>query len=400
MTKATILFIDDDTNMLHGLQRMLRSQREDWDMQFVDGGKKALEVMAKQSFDMVVSDMRMPVLDGASLLSEVEKLYPGTIRIILSGYAEEKSLLRSVGPAHQYLSKPCDAETIITLMDRTLRLQRILADPRLRSMVASLRNLPSPPSLFMRLTEAMDNPLTTSRQIAAIVAEDVAMTAELLKITNSSYFSLTSRVSTVEQAVRLLGLETVRTLVLHAGIFRQYDGNSAGMLNIRRLNDYGIAIGVLARKLAQKDGAEDSVTLQAECAGTLAGIGMLVLLDNAPEQYLSLCEAHSSITLPEAEQETFHASHVELGAYLLGLWGFADPVLEALLLQSHPSSCPGNAKTPLTYVHLARALGPPVPLVGPAPHDERLPLDKDYAHRLALAGLIEAAPALFSEKRP
>ena len=268
MMKATILFVDDDTNMLHGLKRILRSQREDWDMQFVDGSKKALEIMAQQSFDMVVSDMRMPVLDGASLLSEVERLYPGTIRIILSGYAEEKSLLRSVGPAHQYLSKPCDAETIVTLMDRTLRLQRILADPRLRSMVASLRNLPSPPSLFTRLTEAMDNPLSTSRQIAAIVAEDVAMTAELLKITNSSYFSFTSRVSTVEQAVRLLGLETVRTLVLHAGIFRQYDGNSAGMLNIRRLNDYGIAIGVLARKLAKKDSAEDSVALQAECAGT------------------------------------------------------------------------------------------------------------------------------------
>lgn len=400
MMKATILFVDDDTNMLHGLQRMLRRQREDWDMTFVDGGKKALEVMAQKGFDMVVSDMRMPELDGASLLSEVERLYPGTIRIILSGYAEEKSLLRSVGPAHQYLSKPCDAETIVTLMDRTLRLQRILADPRLRSMVASLRNLPSPPTLFMRLTEAMDNPLTTSRQISTIVAEDVAMTAELLKITNSSYFSFTSRVSTVEQAVRLLGLETVRTLVLHAGIFRQYDGNTAGTLNIRHLNDYGIAVGMLARKLAKKDGADDSVALQAECAGTLAGIGMLVLLDSAPEQYRILCSSHTASSLPQAEQDTFHASHAELGAYLLGLWGFADPVVEALLLQSHPSASPGSAKTPLTYVHLARALGPSIPLVGPAPHNERLALDEDYARRLSLGGLVKEAPALFSEKRP
>jgi len=113
-----------------------------------------------------------------------------------------------------------------------------------------------------------------------------------------------------------------------------------------------------------------------------------------------LCTDHSATSLPQAEQEAFHASHAELGAYLLGLWGFADPVIEALLLQTHPSSFPGSAKTPLTYVHLARALGPPIPLVGPAPHNERLALDQDYAHRLALSGLIEAAPALLSEERP
>lgn len=396
--KASILFVDDDTNMLHGLQRLLRRQREDWDMTFVDGGIRALEVMVGQSFDMVVSDMRMPELDGASLLSEVERLYPGTIRIILSGYAEEKSLLRAVGPAHQYLSKPCEAETILTLMDRTLRLQRILQDTNLRSLVASLRNLPSPPSLFIRLTEAMDDPTSSSHRIAAIVAEDVAMTAELLKITNSSYFSFTSRVSTVEQAVRLLGLDTVRTLVLHAGIFRQYQGSPAGMQNIRRLNDYGIAIGALSNKLAKLDHAPDPLTLQAECAGTLSAIGMLLLLDNAPESYPALCAGSNADGLAAAERAVFHASHADLGAYLLGLWGFADPVIEAVLLNGQPSHNPDRERLPLTYVHLARALGPPVPLLGPPPHHQRLTLDQAYVTRLNLSPLVDQAPSCQGEE--
>lgn len=392
--KATILFVDDDTNLLRGLQRMLRRQREDWDMEFVDGGAKALEMMAVKTFDVVVSDMRMPELDGASLLSEVERLYPGTVRVVLSGYAEEKSLLRSVGPAHQYLSKPCEAETIITLMDRTLRLQRILLDTRLRSLVASLRNLPSPPSLFLRLTEAMNNPATNSRQIAAMVSEDVAMTAELLKITNSSYFSFTSRVSSVEQAVRLLGLETVRTLVLHAGIFRQYDGAAAGMKQIRQLNEYGIAVGSLARGLAQRDGASESTAIQAECAGTLACIGMLLLLDRDPVHYQDIYSHNDGASIAQAEQEQFHANHAELGAYLLGLWGFSDPVIEAVLLQFHPSDSPDSRHTPLTYVHLARALGPPIPLLGASPFSQHPPLDEAYAARLDLAPLCAAAEDL------
>ncbi|HVI51849.1 MAG TPA: response regulator [Candidatus Sulfotelmatobacter sp.] len=398
--KAAILFIDDDTNLLRGLQRMLRRQREDWDMEFVDGGAKALEIMAAKTFDMVVSDMRMPELDGASLLSEVERLYPGTIRIILSGYAEEKSLMRSVGPAHQYLSKPCDAETIVALMDRTLRLQRILQDQRLRSLVASLRNLPSQPTLFMRLTEAMDNPLTTSRQIAAIVSEDVAMTAELLKVTNSSYFSFTSRVSSVEQAVRLLGLETVRTLVLHTGIFRQYEGGSAGMARIKQLSDYGIAVGALARKLARQDGAQESTVLQAECAGTLSGIGMLVLLDRDYGHYLDTYAGQDAAGIVQAEMDAFHATHAELGAYLLGLWGFADPVVEAVLLQLHPSVTPDARSTPLTYVHLARAFGPAIPLLGPPPYMARLAVDQAYIDRQNLSALCNAAERIQAEAVP
>lgn len=398
--KASILFVDDDTNLLHGLERLLRHQRNHWDMQFVDGGTKALALMAQRSFDVVVSDMRMPELDGASLLSEVEKLYPGTVRVILSGYAEEKSLLRSIGPAHQYLSKPCEAEHIIALMERTLRLQNILKDEKLRSLTASLRNLPSPPAMFLRLSEAIDSLNSTSHQIAAIISEDVAMTAELLKITNSSYFSFTSHVSSVEQAVRLLGLNTIRALALHAGIFRLYSGSAAGAEGICLLNDYSLAISALARKIATRDHAPEHVVMQAECAGILSVIGMLLLLDNQPERYLSLCATASAGTLQETEKQHFHAGHNELGAYLLGLWGFADPVIEAVLLQETPSASPGPECSPLTYLHLARALGQPIPLLGLRPYAQRLPLDDVYVERHALSGLIDAASQSFSENVP
>ena len=83
-----ILFVDDEEMVLQGLQRMLRSLRREWDMTFVESGAKALELMAEQPFDVVVSDMLMPGMTGAELLNEVMKRYPRTVRLILSGHAD------------------------------------------------------------------------------------------------------------------------------------------------------------------------------------------------------------------------------------------------------------------------------------------------------------------------
>ncbi len=382
--KQTILFVDDDVNLLQGLQRLLRKMRSDWDMTFVDNPRKALELLESQPFDVVVSDMRMPDLDGAALLSEVEKKHPGTMRVILSGYAEEKSLFRSVGPAHQYLSKPCDPDSIMALMERSLKLRGILNDSRLRNLAASLRNLPSPPDLFLRVTEAMGRDEVSTSDIADIIAKDVAMTAELLKVTNSSYFSLSARVTTVFQAVRLLGMETVRNLVLHACIFRQYSGRPELAAYIPALSRHGLATGTLAQRLARSYGMEDAVVSQVQCAGMLTSIGALVLLDQYGEAYATLAAACAETELEDRERAEYGASHAELGAYLLGLWGFADVVVEAVMYQLQPSSCPAVQPSVLTYVHLARSYGPCLPLTKPCAQRGD-GADKAYLNRLGVA---------------
>ncbi|MBK1664001.1 histidine kinase [Rhodospirillum rubrum] len=378
----TILFVDDDINLLQALQRMLRGYRAEWEMVFVDGPRKALDLLATKRFDVVVSDMRMPDLDGAQLLSEVERLHPGTVRVILSGYAEESSLFRSVGPAHQYLSKPCDPEAILALMARSWRLREILGDPALRDLAASLRTLPSPPDLYLRLTAAMADPAVNTSTIARLIAEDVAMTAELLKITNSSYFALPSRITTAAQAVRLLGLETVCVLVLHAGIFRQFQGHPELVEILRTLSGHGVAKGLLAQKLASEDGAEEALRAQAHCAGMMADIGALVLLDAYPDAFQTMIAKAGRGKLEAVERAAFGASHAELGAFILGLWGFADPVIEAVLHQWHPSQCLNQERSALSYVHLACVRGSAAPL-GP-PGGAECDLDADYAARLGL----------------
>jgi len=381
--KLSILFVDDDVNLLRGLRRILHKHREDWDITFMDSPLDALRLLEEKGFDVVVSDMRMPELDGASLLSEVEKRYPGTVRVVLSGYTEEKSVLRTIGPTHQYLAKPCNTEDIVALLDRTLALRGGLRSEALRTLAASLHNLPSPPDLYTRLTVEMRREASSMRTIANMIAEDVAMTAEVLRITNSAYFSLGSPVHDVFQAVRLLGLETVRALVLSVGICRQFDTSPEMSALIRELDAYGLAVGGLARRFAREEGLDDGMRDQAFCAGMLSVIGTLVFLDAEPAKARRvLFQAEQGGDVAIMERETFGASQAELGGYLLGLWGFNDAIIEAVLYQDKPSACVHADRSALTCVHLARVFGPRWPL---GHHTLRpVALDVDYVRHLGM----------------
>jgi HD-like signal output (HDOD) protein/ActR/RegA family two-component response regulator len=381
--KSTILFVDDDANILGALQRMLHSQRGQWAMTFVDGAQKALALLATQNFDMVVSDMRMPDLDGAGLLSQVEHQSPGTFRVILSGYAEEKSVFRTVGPAHQYVAKPCEPAVLIGLMDRALALRDVLTQPQLRVLAAGLRNLPSPPDLYLKLTEEARKETTALNTISQLIAKDVAMTAALLKLTNSAYFALNVRISSAEQAVRLLGLDTVRTLVLSAGIFKQFSGNPDLAPLVQSISDYSLVLAQMAQRMAEEDGADRTMQGLTLCAAMLCCIGSLVLLDSDPYKFREAMDFPGQAGLEARERELFGATQAELGAYLLGLWGFNNAIIEAALYHMRPSDCTNQGKSVLTYVHLARVLGPAFPL-REEPDQPRELLDTAYIERLGL----------------
>ncbi|HMG23584.1 MAG TPA: response regulator, partial [Kofleriaceae bacterium] len=118
--KKRILFVDDEPAILAGLQNLLYKDRKRWDMVFALGGQLALDEIRKESFDIVVSDMRMPGVDGATLLNTVKDECPATVRIMLSGHADREAIVRALPALHQLLSKPCDAATLRGAIERSL----------------------------------------------------------------------------------------------------------------------------------------------------------------------------------------------------------------------------------------------------------------------------------------
>ena len=353
-----LLFADDESKLLDGLKRSLRPMRDEWDMTFVTSGAEALTALDQAPFDVVISDMRMPGMDGAQLLREVHQRYPQTVRIVLSGQSDQESIYRSIGSTHLYLAKPCESDQLKATVMRACALRELLGSDSLRRLVTGMQQIPSQPMLYDEIRREAESKTASLTTISSIISKDMGMTAKIMQLVNSAYFGLRGTVSTAEQAVNLLGLDTVQALVLTVHVFSQFTSTPGSRFDIGHLWEASTQTGVLARAIAKAEQAPVSVIDQAYTAGLLHDVGMLVLAANMLKQYDAMIEtAHDKgVLLSEVERQELGATHAEIGAYLLGLWGLGDPIVEAVAFHHHPSNCLGNTFSPLTAVHMANVL--------------------------------------------
>ncbi|AZE82524.1 Response regulator [Pseudomonas orientalis] len=124
-TKPAVLLVDDEESILNSLRRLLRTQP--YDVVLATSGAQALEIMATRPIDLVMSDARMPGMDGATLLAEVHRVYPDTRRILLTGYADLTTIVKAIndGQIHRYISKPWNDEELQLILQQTLEHQRL-----------------------------------------------------------------------------------------------------------------------------------------------------------------------------------------------------------------------------------------------------------------------------------
>ncbi|WP_404421439.1 response regulator [Thalassospira australica] len=355
---SKVLFVDDNTNVLNGLRRRLHAACPSWTMSFAASGAEALALCEQNAFDVVVTDMRMPGMDGAELLGHVRDRIPSAARIILSGFSEDEAVLRTVGPAHQYLAKPCDDEVLIETIQHTLELRKILTAPALRSLVGNIDALASPPDTYTRLVQALENPKIGNDRIAAIVSSDIALTAEVLKLTNSAYFSLPTKMTSISHAVRMIGTETLKSLALFIGIFRSFESSSGISGPIKNLCQRSQQIGISAALIGENEKLDRLTCQMLPSIGMLSHVGSLVLYLNYPKQMEEAVARieREKITIIEAEQQQFGAAHPEIGAYLLGLWGFPEQVVQTVIYHHRPFDFPHNSMTGLTAIYAAQLL--------------------------------------------
>jgi len=386
----TLLFVDDEPNVLQGLQRQLRPMRHEWNMNFLDGGQKALDFMAAHPVDIVVSDMMMPGMDGSQLLTEVLKRHPQTVRIILSGHAEREAVLRLVGPAHQYLSKPCDAEELRRAIARALSLRDLMGNERLKQLATRVNNLPTLPTLYTQLTEELRKESPAMERVGEIISHDIGMTAKMLQLVNSAFFGLAQPINNPQDAVIYLGLNTIRSLALSVGIFSQYDEKLCRLFSLDVLAHHSWTTGVLARGVAHMEGQELKILDQCFLAGLLHDVGQLVLAAGLHEEYTGVIAKTSQQNLPvwQVEQELFGASHADVGAYLLALWGLPNPIIEAVAMHHEPSRSAALEFSPAIAVHIADVFAHEfsgIKTEVPLPQ-----LDTGHLTKIGFAGRIEA----------
>jgi len=352
-----LIFVDDEPNILQGLKRMLRSMRKEYEMFFSESGKEALKIMESEKIDVVISDMRMPGMDGAQLLTEIQKKHPHTIRIMLTGQADEESVMRTVGVVHQFLAKPCDPEKLKEILIQTGALQDLLTDGTLKDIVSKLGSLPSLPSTYSELQDAMGDPEVTIDTIASIIEKDVAMCAKVLQLVNSAFFGLFTTVDSPMRAVSLLGLDTIRALVLGVGIFSQVELPPT-LLSTESLWTHSLMVGKLANKIASLETENKEIISNSLLAGILHDVGKLVLIANLPDQYRKVIDLarKETITLRDAELQVIKSCHGDVGAYLAGLWGFNSSIVEGIGFCHQLENYPTDVFTPALAVHAANVI--------------------------------------------
>jgi putative nucleotidyltransferase with HDIG domain len=342
-----ILFVDDETNLLEATRRSLHHMRGEWRMEFVGSGQAALESLAREPADVLVSDMRMPGMDGWQLLAEVKRRHPQVIRLVLSGYADPTSTMRSIGTAHQYLAKPCESVVLKAAITKALVLRTMLTGEHLASIAGEVELLPSPPQAFQKILTCLQQPDVTVTDAARIIARDVAMTANILKLVNSAFFGTKQRISRVDRAVAYLGLDTIGALVLGHSIFNQQEVSRTCGTSIAGLWQHSLQTAAAAAAIALQEQCSSTVAEEAFLAGLLHDVGKLVFAMRADNP---LGDARDAQAVDYIEGE-----HAGLGAYLLGLWGFPNSIVEAVAFHHIPSRSSDPGLGLAGMVHLANS---------------------------------------------
>ncbi len=356
--KQRILFVDDEPSVLNALRRTLWTLNAEWEMTFAESGARALDLMAQQPFDVVVSDMMMPGMNGAQLLNEVMRRHPQTIRLILSGHADRDLILQCVGSTHQYLSKPCDAAVLQATLRRVVAVEASLESGAIKRLVTRLEYLPSIPALYGELVALLQAPETPVEEVAGIVERDPAMTAKVLKLVNSAFFGLARQVTSLPDACGYLGLDTLRSLVLSLQTFSQFQARKLGGIELESLWRHSLRTAQAAKRIARRQAAAVEIVDAAFVAGLLHDVGKLILAANCVAEYeRALRQAREKPEdLVEAEKAVFGCDHADVGGYLMGLWGLPTPVVEAIALHHAPGRSHSEQFDPLTAVHAANAL--------------------------------------------
>ncbi|HEY1764414.1 MAG TPA: response regulator [Opitutaceae bacterium] len=358
MDLKRILFVDDEPLVLQGLQRMLRGLRREWTMEFAGSGEKALALMEKEPFDAVISDMRMPGMNGAQLLAEVMRLHPRTIRIILSGHADKDLILQCMGATHQYLTKPCDPDALKAVVRRATHLDYLRQHKRLTALVGQMQHVPTIPALYSAMVKALNDPNASIEEVAALVSRDIGMTARILKLVNSAFFGLGRPIADTAEAVNHLGFDVIKSLALALDTFGQLRVNAAVGVRLDEVFAHSVAVSNCARMIAHAEGADRKSQDEAFVSGLLHDVGKIILLANLPDDMqraAAFAKERKKLDF-ECEREIFGADHAAVGGYLLGLWGLPVPVVEAVALHHTPASGTAEAFSPLTAVHAANAV--------------------------------------------
>ncbi|MDR1487426.1 MAG: HDOD domain-containing protein [Deltaproteobacteria bacterium] len=196
--------------------------------------------------------------------------------------------------------------------------------------VRRIKNLPTVPGIVAKISRMVENPETSAAEVGRLIAQDQVLSAKVLRMANSAFFGMSRKISSISQALVILGFEVVKGLVLTSSVFDMIQKSMAGLWE----HSIGCAAasGAVATLLGRDDAEEILV------AGLLHDLGKVVLALNLPEEMRLVQQRVNSgpILFYEAENQLLDFDHSELGQWLAEHWNLPESLAEPMRLHHRP----------------------------------------------------------------
>lgn len=354
----TILFVDEEKFVHKALKRSFRKMRQEWDMRFAAGPSEALEILGNEPIEVIVTETVFQGQSGLDFLKMVRQGHPHSVRIILSGYSDQDVVLKSVDLAHQYLAKPCEDEDLKATISRAFMIKKLISHQGLKEMVSRIDALPTLPATYVELVEELKTEDASIEKIGNIISKDIGLTAKILKVVNSSFFGLRQQITTPAKAVSMLGLDLVKAMALSSGTFDKFKHLKVPGFSIEQMWEHAMLTSSFAKIIAQEGGLDRRSADTAFMAGLLHDIGKLLIAAHLPDSFAVINKLAEKISIPivKAEEKVIGTNHSCIGAYLLGLWGLPQAILDATAFHHSHNNWSVAKLNPATIIHIADAL--------------------------------------------
>ncbi|MFB9885147.1 HDOD domain-containing protein [Balneatrix alpica] len=372
MTTPSALFVDDEIYQLTSLRRGVRLHYRHWNFEFTQRPDHALNLLPQLKPWVVVTDQKMPLQDGTALLSQVARLQPDCIRVLLTGDDSGETAVSASAVAHILIAKPYEIESICEALARALALRAMPLADEYRQLLGGIGILPGLPQTYQKLTEKLEETPADVNAVVEVISHDQAIVAKLLQLANSAFFGFSTVITSINDAVVRLGIDLVKNLVLmlemHQSSFSEIAADQQ-----ESIFKQAFEVAVVAKGLAKRWGLDRQKVEAAFTAGLMHNIGQLVALARG-------------LDLSEWPQDQF--PRAMLGAYLLNLWGVDQRLIQAVMYQDAPSQAQEHSEL-VCCLHAARVIVAARNL-GTHPLDEESGLDQETLESLGMLSTISA----------
>lgn len=347
--KKSILFVDDEKPILNSFKRLFI--KTDYNVYLAISAADALSILKKQKIDMIISDVKMPQIDGYSLLNTVKEKYPNTIRIILSGYIDKKDIIKAVqnNIAKIYLLKPWDNKDLISLVNRLFNVRKTLNDIKIFDLLEKCDNIPTIPDIYTNVTNLIKQEAPIEK-ISRSIEEDQSLTLKILQITNCAFYHI--KPASIKDAILYLGLDTIKNIMLTVQLF-DFD-------NIFPINNSKLKVlwkhSSVTNSLVQflySNIYNKKIPNNYFIAGLLHDIGKLIFINNYPKEYDKILQISNNVLVETEEKQILGLPHSILGAHLLNWYDFPYAVVEAATFHHIPTDSNIINKKIVSLVHIS-----------------------------------------------